>query len=150
MQHFEQACDYRVVALTDQDIHIYAHSERSLNNVHSLALIQGVRAGDVKIFGNKKIVYYTNHVQAILALYRGDVDGVVTSETGVKRLLPTLGEQLKVVFTFKEKGHAVALFSLPFLSSAEGKRFRRLLLENRPKSVEIFVDGMGLGKWRAQ
>ncbi len=149
MQDFERVCGYRVVALTDQDIHIYIHSNTSPNNVRSLALVQGVRAGDVQIFGNKELVYYSDHVQAVLAMYRGDVDGVVSSETGVKRLLPSLSKQLKVVFTFKEKGHAVALFSPHYFASDEGQRFRALLLENRPKSVEIFVEGIGLGPWRA-
>ena len=149
MQDFERVCKYQVVALTDQDINIYVRSETTPNEVKTLALVQGIRAGDVQMFGNKHIVYYPNHILAVLALYRGDVDGVVSSQAGVSHLLPSLSKKLKIVFTFKEQGHAVALMSSEFFKSEDGRRFRELLLENRASSVAVFVDGMGLGTWRA-
>jgi len=148
MQNFEHSCGYRLIAMTDQSINMYVRSGTSLNDVKSLALIQGVRAGDILIADDKSVVYYTNHVLAILALYRGEIDGVVSSETGVKPLLPSLGKKIEIAYTFKEKGHAVALMSPSYFASAEGKRLRSLLLSNREKSVEVFVDGMGLGRWR--
>lgn len=148
IQDFEKACGYRPVALTDQDIHIYVRSNTSPYNVKSLALLKGIRAGDVSIFGDKKLLYFNSHTAAVLAMYRGEVDGVVSSETGVKKLLPALGKQLKIVFTFAEKGHAVVLMSDSYFASSDGEKLRLALLENRPKSVEVLVDGMGLGKWR--
>jgi hypothetical protein len=148
MRNFERNCNYQAVALTDQDINIYVRSHTSPYNVKSLALIKGMRAGDVSIIGDKELLYFNSHASAVLAMYRGEVDGMVSSAAGVKRLLPVLGKQLKIVFTFAEKGHAVVLMSASYYASASGQKFRSILLENRPKSIEVFVEGIGLGKWR--
>jgi len=148
MQNFERNCGYQLVALTDQAINMYIRADANLDEIKSLALIQGVSAGDVLISDDKSVVYYPNHVTAILALYRGEIDGVVSSETGVKPLLPLLGKKIKVAYTFSEQGHAVVLMSRSYFASVDGKKLRSLLLSNREKSLEVFVDGMGLGRWR--
>lgn len=152
MRQFEQDCGYHVVALTDQDIHLYARQDSDLNAITRVGVIPGLRASDVNL---KRVlphafdvIPFRDHVRATVALLDGEIDALTSSTVAIRRLAPVLKDNIQIVHTFEEKGHGVALLSPRFYASPEGQIFRDFILSNGETSIKIYIEGMGIGRWR--
>lgn len=152
MQQFERACGYHVVALTDQDIHLYTGTGRDLSQISRVGVIPGLRASDVnlkrvlpQVFA---VIPYRDHVRATVALLDGEIDALTSSTVAIQRLAPVLKDNIQIVHTFEEKGHGVAMLSPRFFASPEGQVFRNFILSNGETSIKIYIEGMGIGRWR--
>ena len=152
MQQFERACGYHVVALTDQDIHLYTGKGRDLSEISRVGVIPGLRASDVNLKRvlpqTVDVIPFRDHVRATVALLDGEIDALTSSTVAIQRLAPVLKNNIQIVHTFDEKGHGVAMLSPRFFASPEGQVFRNFILSNGETSVKIYVEGMGIGLWR--
>lgn len=152
MRQFERACGYHVVALTDQDIHLYTRKGSELSTITRVGVIPGLRASDVdlhKVLPHAfDVIPFRDHVRATVALLDGDIDALTSSTVAIRRLAPVLKDNIHIVHTFEEKGHGVAMLSPRFYASPQGQAFRNFILSNGDTSIKIYVEGMGIGRWR--
>lgn len=152
MQHFERGCGYHVVALTDQDIHLYTRKGSALSEVRRVGVIPGLRASDVDLQRvlpqAYEVVPFRDHIRATVALLDGKIEGLTSSTVAIQRLAPVLKTNIHIVHTFDEKGHGVAMLSPRFFATPEGKAFRHFILSNGETSLKIYVEGMGISRWR--
>ncbi|WP_372760812.1 hypothetical protein [Litorivivens sp.] len=153
MRQFERECGYHVVALTDQSIYLYTRDRSSLENIRRVGVIPGVRASEVDLRkvlpGGFVVIPYRDHIQATVALLDGDIDGLTSSSVAIKRLAPVLQDSIHIAHTFEEKGHGVAMLSPRFYATPEGQAFRHFILANGETSVQIYVEEMGISRWRS-
>ncbi|WP_183409270.1 hypothetical protein [Litorivivens lipolytica] len=151
MREIERDCGYRLVAITEQPIHLYTLMGQPLTKIGRVGVIPGIRAADMEFHSvvpaSATLVPFRNHIAATMALLEGKIDALSSAPVAIQRLSPQLKNKLVIAHTFADIGRGAALLSPRFIATEEGRSFRRFVLSNGEISRRIYIEGMGISPW---